>query len=264
MIKKIIITVILIAGLNFVYKNVLDPYLTTFKDDKFDTYDALKENKVESENYKIRKLDIKMYEIESIQYDSVTSNYIVASKAGARSLWKVNKFGVLIDSIVGEEGRGKKVVALLDEDGFDYSGWIVSSDKEDKKFHLAAHKTKTVGVYSSKYGEGPAYLHYNEKPPIELQHFTKKTRSRKALFSFNPTGSRTRNGWNGIGYFEWNYKSDKFYFKTDAFDSFGSYQLDIEISTIEEQKKNGLIFLYLRKRSMESALYVVSPKNNSN
>ena len=264
MVKKIIIAVILIVGLNFVYKNVIDPYLSTFKDEKFDTYHSLDMNEVESENYKIRKLDIKMYSIDYIHYDPINSNYIISTREAGeqRSLWKINKFGVLTDSIVGKR-RSVKSILLPKEEGVDSTGFIVPIDKKEKKYNLVIHKTKTVGVYSSEYGEGPSYLHYNEKPPIELQHFTKKKRSRKPMSGWGANGSNGRfgNGWHGTGYFEWNYKSDKFHFKTATFDYSDSYRLDMEISTIKEQKKEGLVFIYLRANPVtNSALYVVSPK----
>ena len=266
MIKKIIIVVILIMGLNFVYKNVLDPYLSTFKDKKFDTYYPLNENNVVSENYKIRKLNIKMIQIDYIEYEPISSNYIISARGigEARSLWKVNKFGVLIDSLFAES-KDRKFINLPKKEGVDSTGFIVPIDQKEKKYNLVIHKMKTVGVYSSKYGEGPAYLHYNEKPPIELQHFTKKKRSRKPLSGWGANGSNGRygNGWHGTGYFEWNYKSNKIHFKTDVFDTFGSYRFDVEISTLEEQKKSGLAFLYLRKNSTASALYVVTPKNST-
>ncbi|HBS12277.1 MAG TPA: hypothetical protein DEO36_07020 [Flavobacteriaceae bacterium] len=73
MLKIIILLIVIIIALWYVYSNFLVPDLSTFKEKKFDAYYSLDENKVESENYKIRKLDIEMYEIESIQYDKITS-----------------------------------------------------------------------------------------------------------------------------------------------------------------------------------------------
>jgi len=50
MFKKIILLIVIIIALWYVYGNFLVPYLSTFKEKKFDVYYSLDENKVESEN----------------------------------------------------------------------------------------------------------------------------------------------------------------------------------------------------------------------
>jgi len=122
-----------------------------------------------------------MYEIESIQYDKITSNYIITSHAEARSLWKINKHGILIGSLVGEEGRGKKVIASPNRLGINfsdhyYTDWAISGDKKEKVYsqvinydslsekEFDSYLEKATSIYIKK-NDYYAIIRNNDIPP---------------------------------------------------------------------------------------------------
>lgn len=343
MLKKIVISIVIFLISWIAYENLLIPFFSHFKDKKFKTYPFLHKGISESQNYKITKFEITYDENTklkiafklkfkfSIQYDSLTSNYFITSD---KFIWKIDKFGNLIDSLEASIGEYMNNSGIIFNESY-YIDWAISGDKSKKEYvkiinydtlsdsdftsylvkaesthiytgnfitrcylkidneliqitsdklhddafekvyykwkikHLDESKTqrfkyhqmRTAEIHSSKYGSVPTEDVFENNSILELQHFAKTHRTRRGMAIPGAPINNSKSGWEGIGYFEWDYNHDKLHFKADVFDHFDSYSLEYKIitSSMEEQRKDGLVFIMYDHHNFES-LYIVSPK----
>lgn len=153
---------------------------------------------------------------------------------------------------------------LIDDDPFEkvYYKWKIKHLHKSKSQRFEYHEIRPAEIHSNMYGSIPTEDVFENNTILELQHFTKTHRTRKGAMPGAPANN-SRSGWKGIGYFEWNYNSDKLHFKADVFDDFDSYSLRYQIRTSskKEQRKGGLMFIMYHHHRFGS-LYIVSPKKD--
>ncbi len=242
---KIIAVIFLILILLYNYVGVVRNLVEkTFLPSKFNEYSFLSDNTVESKDYQIKK--IIDGELEgAILFNTLTKDFIINVRdsdsdrynQGWCSLWKINKYGKIIDSITTNKSIAKHQDFLLEDSIFNQAisankvkitDFIISLDDVIKPFHKWSDMNNFI------------YLQKNIKTSREFNSF----------YDINNT---SRSGWNGTGYFQLIHNSSFLYFKANTFKSSRSFYPNISMYLPPNySRKINTGFLVLGKNSVRS------------